>query len=158
RPALFRLALNKGDTGGNQRDPEGPMPYTTRRDIILSAAVASAAFGLGGWLSVPADAARHQHHARHKHPARHTQSAQQPHQKTPDPPMGHVRYKVGEAEIIALYDGIWEKAHDPAYFSNASVEETKQALAASGFTTSFVTIPITVFLVKLKGKIILCDA
>lgn len=136
------------------------MPNTTRRDIILSAAVASAAFGLDGWLSLPtaAEAARHPHHARHKRQASHTQSAQQPHQKTPDPPLGHVRYTVGEAEIIALYDGIWEKAHDPGYFSNASVEETKQALAAGGFTSSFVTIPITVFLVKLKGKVILCDA
>ena len=136
------------------------MPNTTRRDIILSAAVASAAFGLDGWLSLPtaAEAARHPHHARHKRQASHTPSAQQPHQKTPDPPLGHVRYTVGEAEIIALYDGIWEKAHDPGYFSNASVEETKQALAAGGFTSSFVTIPITVFLVKLKGKVILCDA
>jgi glyoxylase-like metal-dependent hydrolase (beta-lactamase superfamily II) len=136
------------------------MPNTTRRDIILSAAAASAAFGLDGWLSLPtaAAAARHPHHARHKHQVRHTQSAQQQHQKTPDPPLGHARYTVGEAEIIALYDGIWEKAHDPGYFSNASVEETKQALAAGGFTSSFVTIPITVFLVKLKGKVILCDA
>ncbi|CCE09608.1 conserved exported hypothetical protein [Bradyrhizobium sp. STM 3843] len=132
------------------------MPTTTRRDFIVSAAVASAAFGLDGWLSLPtAAAARHRHHARHKHQAQH---AQQVRAKTPDPPRGHFRYTVGEAEIIALYDGIWEKAHDPAYFSNASIDETKQALAAGGFTTDFVTIPITVFVVKLKGKIILCDA
>ncbi|MGJ4943423.1 MBL fold metallo-hydrolase [Bradyrhizobium sp. HKCCYLS1011] len=132
------------------------MPTTTRRDFIVSAAVASAAFGLDGWLSLPtAAAARHRHHARHKHQAQH---AQQVRAKTPDPPRGHFRYTVGEAEIIALYDGIWEKVHDPAYFSNASIDETKQALAAGGFTTDFVTIPITVFVVKLKGKIILCDA
>ncbi|MBV9979512.1 MBL fold metallo-hydrolase [Bradyrhizobium sp.] len=133
------------------------MPKTTRRDFVVSAAVASAAFGLDGWLSLPAPAAaRHKHDARHKRQARHTQQAQHP--KTPDPPLGYVRYTVGEAEVTALYDGIWEKAHDPAYFSNASIEETKQALAAGGFTTDFVTIPITVFVVKLKGKIILCDA
>jgi glyoxylase-like metal-dependent hydrolase (beta-lactamase superfamily II) len=135
------------------------MPNKTRREIILSAAVASAAFGLEGWLSLPtAAAARHHHHTRHKHHARHTQQAQQPQAKTPDPPLGHVRYKVGEAEITALYDGIWEKAHDPGYFSNASVDETKQALAAGGLSTEFVSIPITVFVVKLKGKTILCDA
>jgi glyoxylase-like metal-dependent hydrolase (beta-lactamase superfamily II) len=127
------------------------MPKTTRRDFVVSAAAASAAFGLNGWLSLPPAAA-----ARHKHEARRTQQAQ--HQKTPDPPLGHVRYTVGEAEVTALYDGIWEKAHDPAYFSNASIEETKQALAEGGFTTDFVTIPITVFVVKLKGKTILCDA
>jgi glyoxylase-like metal-dependent hydrolase (beta-lactamase superfamily II) len=57
-----------------------------------------------------------------------------------------------------LYDGIWEKTHDPAFFSNATVAETKQALAAAGFTTAFVTIPITVFVIKLNGKLVLCDA
>ena len=135
------------------------MPQTTRRDLVLSAAIASAAFGLDGWLSLPtAAAARQLHHARHKHQTQHTQQAQHPHPRTPDPVVGHVRYTVGEAEVTALYDGIWEKAHDPAYFSNASIAETKQALAAGGFTTDFVTIPITVFVVKLKGKTILCDA
>jgi glyoxylase-like metal-dependent hydrolase (beta-lactamase superfamily II) len=79
-------------------------------------------------------------------------------QKTPDPAQGFFRYKVGDAECTALYDGIWEKAHDAAYFSNATVAETKEALAAAGFTTAFVTIPITVFVIKLNDKLILCDA
>ena len=79
-------------------------------------------------------------------------------QKTPDPTQGFFRYKVGDAECTALYDGIWEKAHDAAYFSNATVAETKEALAAAGFTTAFVTIPITVFVIKLNDKLILCDA
>src|SRR6476469_7174692 len=88
----------QGDRGGNECDREGPMPTTTRRDLLLSAAAASAAFGLDGRLSVPAAAAaRPLHH---------------PHQKTPDPPRGYARYTVGEAEITAVYDGIWEKAHD----------------------------------------------
>src|SRR5262249_47797406 len=100
------------------------MPTTSRRDLILSAAVAGAALGLDKSLAIAA-------------PARG--------QKTPDPAKGFFRYKVGDAECTALYDGIWEKTHDPAYFSNATVAETKQALANAGLTTAFVTIPIAVF-------------
>jgi glyoxylase-like metal-dependent hydrolase (beta-lactamase superfamily II) len=110
---------------------------TSRRSLILSAAVAGAAFGLDKSLAIAA-------------PTRG--------QQTPDPTRGFVRYKVGDAECTALYDGIWEKAHDPAYFSNATVAETKEALAAAGFTTAFVTIPITVFVIKLNGKLVMCDA
>jgi glyoxylase-like metal-dependent hydrolase (beta-lactamase superfamily II) len=46
----------------------------------------------------------------------------------------------------------------PAFFSNATVAATKKALADAGLTTAFVPIPITVFVVNLKGKLILCDA
>jgi hypothetical protein len=113
------------------------MLTTSRRDLILSAAVAGAALGLDKSLAIAA-------------PARA--------QKTPDPAKGFFRYKVGDAECIAIYDGIWEKVHDPAYFSNATVAETKRALADAGLTTAFVTIPITVFVVKLNGKLVLCDA
>lgn len=78
--------------------------------------------------------------------------------KTPDPEPSFLRYKVRGAEITALYDGIWEKVHDAQYFGNATVAETKQALADVGLTTEFVPIPITVFAVKLNSKLILCDA
>ena len=30
-----------------------------------------------------------------------------------------------------MYDGIWEKAHDAGFIKNASVNETKRALAAA---------------------------
>ena len=73
------------------------------------------------------------------------------HQRTPDPKQGFSRFKVGDAEVTALYDGIWEKVHDPAYFSNATVQETKQALAAAGLTTAFVTIPITSSTIRSKS-------
>jgi Metallo-beta-lactamase superfamily len=113
------------------------MPTTSRRDVILSTAVSAAAFGLDRSLAIAAPARR---------------------QKTPDPAKGFFRFKVGDAECTAVYDGIWEKTHDPAFFSNATVAETKQALARAGFTTAFVTIPITVFVIKLNGKLVLCDA
>jgi glyoxylase-like metal-dependent hydrolase (beta-lactamase superfamily II) len=133
------------------------MPTTSRRDVILSAAVAGAALGLDKSLAIvapvegqqtPAAPARSQH--RPPAPVRRAQ--------TPDPRPGFLRYKVGDAEVTALYDGIWEKVHDPGCFSNATVAETKQALADAGLTTAFVPIPITVFVIKLRGKLVLCDA
>ncbi|HWX58000.1 MBL fold metallo-hydrolase [Bradyrhizobium sp.] len=129
----------------------------SRRSLVLSAAAAAMAFGLDGTLTVAE--ARHCRHRSHRHaPGRHVSDQHAPHQRTPDPAQGYDRTKVGDAEITAIYDGVWEKPHDQAYFSNATVGETKQALAAAGFTTAFVTIPIATFVVRLNGKTVLCDA
>jgi hypothetical protein len=70
---------------------------------------------------------------------------------------GH-RYKVGDAEITTSYHGIWEKVQDAPYVGNATVAETKQAQANAGLITEFVPNPITAFAVKLKSKLIFCDA
>jgi glyoxylase-like metal-dependent hydrolase (beta-lactamase superfamily II) len=130
---------------------------TSRREIILPAAVAGAWLGLDKSLAMvapaeiqrtPAPLPRGQH--RLATPLRQA--------KTPDPKPGFVRYTVGEAEITVLYDGIWEKAHEANYFGNATVNAVKKALAEAGLTTSFVPIPVVVFAVKLNGKLILCDA
>ena len=115
---------------------------TSRRRLILSAAVAGAALGLDRSLAIAAPLRRRHTLGRH----------------TSDPPRGFLRYKVGDAECTALYDGVWEKVHDPAYFSNATIAETKEALAAAGLSTAFITIPITVFIIKLNDKLVLCDA
>ena len=106
----------------------------SRRDFVASTALA-AALGLNARLVTPAFA-----------------------QKTPDPAKGFVSYKIGSAEVTALYDGIWEKAHDPAFIANASVEDVKNAMTSAGFTPDFVSIPFTVVVVKNGGKTILCDA
>src|SRR5438874_953821 len=79
-------------------------------------------------------------------------------QKTPDPAKGFVTYKVGAAEVTALYDGIWEKPHDPAFIANASVDDVRAAMAKAGFPQDFVSIPFTVVVVKNGGKIVLCDS
>ena len=132
------------------------MITTSRRDLILSAAVAGAALGLDKSLAIAAPVESQQTPAA---PARsqHTPAVPAPRQQTPDPNPGYLRYKVGDAECTALYDGIWEKAHDPKYFGNATTAEIKQALANAGLTTAFVPIPITVFIIKLNGKLVLCD-
>ena len=107
----------------------------SRRDFVVCTALA-AAFGLDTRLAVsPAFA-----------------------QKTPDPPAGFHRYKVGSIEVTALYDGIWEKPHDPAFVKNASVEETTAALAKAGLPTGFVSIPLTVVVLTVNGRHILVDS
>src|SRR5262245_47102638 len=107
----------------------------SRRDVVVSTALATA-FGLTTRLAVsPAFA-----------------------QKTPDPAKGFHKYKVGTIEVTALYDGIWEKPHDPAFIKNASVEETKDALAKAGLTTDFVSIPLTVVVLTVNGRHILVDS
>src|SRR5437899_516428 len=107
----------------------------SRRDFVVSTALA-AALGLDARLVVtPAFA-----------------------QKTPDPAKGFVTYKVGAAEVTALYDGIWEKPHDPAFIANASVEDVKAAMVKAGLPADFVSIPFTVLVIKTGGKTIMCDS
>jgi len=113
------------------------MRDTTRRHVILSAAAAAAAFGLDAPLAVSAP------------PRRAT---------TPEPAPGFHRFRVGAAECTALYDGIWEKAHDPAFFRNATIDATKKALAAARLPTRFVPIPISALVVNVNSKLVLCDA
>src|SRR5262249_52390966 len=107
----------------------------SRRDFVVSTGMA-APLGLSGRLAVsPAFA-----------------------QKTPDPAKPFVTYKVGSAEVTAIYDGIWEKAHDPAFIANASVDDVKSAMTKAGLPADFVSIPFTVCVVKTGGKTILCDS
>src|SRR6266571_7662445 len=107
----------------------------SRRDFVVSTAMA-AALGLNARLAVsPAFA-----------------------QKTADPAKPFVTYKVGSAEVTAIYDGIWEKPHDPAFIANASVEEVKAAMVKAGLPADFVSIPFTVLVIKTGGKTIMCDS
>lgn len=109
----------------------------SRRTFVLSAAVAGAAFGLDGKLALVTPALA---------------------QKTPDPSPNFKKFKVGDATVTAIYDGIWEKPHDPAFIKNASVEDVKGAMAAGGFSTDFVSIPLSVFIIESGGKVIMCDS
>jgi glyoxylase-like metal-dependent hydrolase (beta-lactamase superfamily II) len=110
---------------------------TLSRRKILSAGALGAAFGLMRPLSLvdPAWA-----------------------QVTPDPRVGFHKYKVGSIEVIALYDGIWEKPHDPGFIKNASVEETQTALHNAGLPTEFVSIPLTVVVLHLGKETVMVDA
>ena len=79
-------------------------------------------------------------------------------QRRPDAGKGFHKYKVGSVEVTALYDGIWKKPHDPAFIKNASIEETKAALAKAGMTTEYMPIPLTVIVLKIGDKLIMVDS
>ena len=106
----------------------------TRRDVVVSAA-AGAAFGLSGPLrflpSALADEARQ---------------------------AGFFNYQIGEIACTAFYDGVWQKEHDENFIRNATVEQTKEALAAGGLTTDHVPIEFTQTVLKTGGKTVLIDA
>jgi glyoxylase-like metal-dependent hydrolase (beta-lactamase superfamily II) len=109
----------------------------SRRGVLASAAVA-AAFGLPGKKLAFIDSA---------------------HAEAPlEPANGVFKYKVGSIEVTAVYDGIWRKPHDPTFIKNASVEDTKEALAKAGLSTEFMPIPLTVTVLKIGGKTIMIDS
>ncbi|MDB5576700.1 MAG: beta-lactamase domain protein [Bradyrhizobium sp.] len=109
----------------------------SRRGVLASAAVA-AAFGL------------HDKRLAFINPAR---------AETPlEPANGVYKYKVGSIEVTAVYDGIWRKPHDPTFIKNASVEETKAALAKADMTTEFMPIPLTVIVLKIGDKYVMVDS
>ncbi len=107
----------------------------TRREFIISSAAAAAVLGLNGRFAFIGTALA---------------------QKSME--QGFYRHKVGNIEVTAIYDGVWEKAHDPGFIKNATVDETKAALAAAGLTTEFVPIPFTPNVVKTGGKVVLIDS
>jgi glyoxylase-like metal-dependent hydrolase (beta-lactamase superfamily II) len=108
----------------------------SRRGVLASTAVA-AAFGLSTRLAFVGPA----------------------HGETPlEPTNGVYKYRVGDIEVTAVYDDIWRKPHDPTFIRNASVEETKEALAKAGLTTEFMPIPLTVIVLKIGDKHIMVDS
>jgi glyoxylase-like metal-dependent hydrolase (beta-lactamase superfamily II) len=108
----------------------------SRRDVILSAAGAYAAFGLCKPIAFIGAAQA---------------------QQIPAGP-GFKKYKVGEIEVFSLYDGVWEKPQDENFIKGVGVEQTKEELKAGGLTDAFVTIPFTVLAVKTGGRLVLIDS
>jgi len=60
--------------------------------------------------------------------------------------------------VTAIYDGMWAKPHEASFIRNASIDETKEALAKAGLPTDFVSIPLTVTVLTINGRHILVDA
>ena len=122
------------------------MQSISRRGLVISAATATAAFGLNGPLAIlPAEA--------QGSGAKHANGSLM---SLVD--KGFVKFKVGDIEVTQMYDGTWEKAHDPNFIKNASVDETKAGLTAAGATDAYVPIPFTVTAVKMGGRTIMFDS
>ena len=108
----------------------------SRREVVKASALA-AAFGLIAPMVVVRNAAA---------------------ESAPGPAVGFYKYKIGSVEITALYDGIWRKPHDPGFIKNASIEDTKQALAAAGQVTDYMPIPLTVQVLNFGDHYVMIDA
>lgn len=106
-----------------------------RRDFIVSSTAAAAVMGLGGRIVFAESKAAPDLMAK-----------------------GFFSFKVGDVEVITISDGQWLKPHDPGFIKNASVDETKAALAAAGLSTDVVTIPFTITVIRIGGKTIMFDA
>ncbi len=121
------------------------MAIVSRRNLVFSAGAAAAAFGLNGPLEFLS-------------PAFAQKAGSGSGSGAMPKVMGFKRFKIGDVEVTTIYDGIWEKPHDPAFIKNASVEDTKKALAAAKMADAFVPIPFTVTVVKSKGKYTMFDS
>lgn len=108
----------------------------SRRDVVLSAAGAAVLFGLDRRVAFIGAAAA---------------------QKAPEAKPFH-KFQVGDAEVVTIFDGLWEKPHDPAFIKNASLDQTKAALQQAGLPADLVPIPFTVTLVRIAGKTTLIDS
>jgi glyoxylase-like metal-dependent hydrolase (beta-lactamase superfamily II) len=117
------------------------MFYISRRGFVVSASVAAAAFGLDKPLAFITPA-----------------TAQKAGGSKTLLEKGFMTFKVGDVEVTQLYDGIWEKVHDPAFIKQATVEETKAALRAAGLPDAHVAIPFTVTMIKTNGKTVMFDS
>ena len=113
------------------------MSNLTRRNALLTAACAGAAFGPPKPVSFIEAALA---------------------QKGPEVGKGFRPFKFGNVQGFILNDGVWEKPHDPGFIKNASVEETKAALAAAGIANEVVPIPFNVTLIKFGNETVLFDA
>src|SRR5262245_23909410 len=107
----------------------------SRRDLVVGVAGAYAAFGLTKPVAFIGAA-----------------QAQQA------PAQTFRKYKVGDIEVISLYDGVWEKPHDENFIKGISVDQTKAALKAAGLTDANVPIPFTVLAVRTGGRLVLIDS
>jgi glyoxylase-like metal-dependent hydrolase (beta-lactamase superfamily II) len=119
----------------------------SRRRFVVSAATAAAAFGLDKQLEFIPSA-----HAQKAGSGSGSAAAAK------RAVMPFKRFKLGDIEITQVYDGVWEKPHDPAFIKNASVDDTKKALVAAKMTDAHVPIPFTVTIAKIKGKYVMFDS
>src|SRR6185295_9424092 len=111
----------------------------SRRNFVLSATAAGAAFGLDRPLEFVGSA----------------QAQAYNNAKLID--KGFHRFKMGDVEVTTLYDGVWNRELQDGFVKNASLDQVKGALKAGGLAENIVPIPFTVTVVKVKGKTVMID-
>jgi glyoxylase-like metal-dependent hydrolase (beta-lactamase superfamily II) len=73
------------------------------------------------------------------------------------PTPGFRRMKVGDAEVIALNDGVARRPLGEEFVKNAPLAEVRALLASQGLATDHIDIPVTAFLVLSGGRRLLMD-
>jgi glyoxylase-like metal-dependent hydrolase (beta-lactamase superfamily II) len=116
------------------------MHKISRRNLVLSATAASAAFGLDGPLEFIGSA----------------QAQSYANAKLVD--KGFHKFKSGDLEVIQIYDGVWNRPLEDGFVKNASTEQVKGALKGAGMADNIVPTPFTVTVVKIKGEYVMFDA
>jgi len=108
------------------------MKNLSRRSLLAGAALAAgaSAFPLSSNATVPAP-------------------------KTQGP--GVYRYKLGDYQLTALFDGVWYLPIDDKFVRNATGAEVNEALAAAFLPPSILPISFTALLVNTGGKLVLTD-
>jgi glyoxylase-like metal-dependent hydrolase (beta-lactamase superfamily II) len=70
---------------------------------------------------------------------------------------GVYRYKLGDVQLTALYDGLWNLPIDGTFMRNASASAVNNALAAAFLPPNVLPISFTALLVNTGGKLVLID-
>jgi glyoxylase-like metal-dependent hydrolase (beta-lactamase superfamily II) len=71
---------------------------------------------------------------------------------------GVYRYKLGDYEMTALYDGIWNRAIDDKFVRNVALPQVQKALSDSFFPIDKLPVPFTVLLVNTGTRLVLLDS
>lgn len=115
---------------------------TSRRTFVLSAAAAGAALGLDKPVAFINDA--------------HAQKAKAP--SLID--KGFAKFKLGDVEVIQVYDGHASRKFADPFVKNASVDQLKAALAKgkASMTAETFDNTFTVTFIRTKGKLVMFDS
>jgi glyoxylase-like metal-dependent hydrolase (beta-lactamase superfamily II) len=70
---------------------------------------------------------------------------------------GVYRYKLGDVQLTALYDGIWNLPIDGTFMRNASASAVNKALTAAFLPPNILPISFTALLVNTGGRLVLID-
>jgi len=116
------------------------MHSISRRNFVLSATAASAAFGLDGPLEFIGSA--------------HAQS----YANTKMLDKGFHKFKAGDLEVTQIYDGIWNRPLEDGFVKNAPSDQVKAALKGGGLADNIVPIPFTITVVKMKNQYVMFDS
>lgn len=118
------------------------MTQITRRTAVLSAAAATAAFGLDRTVEIfPSALAQ----------------AGGPHPMNPQAMKFH-KFKVGSVEVTTVFDGAGFREHAATFIRNASIDDQKAALRAAKLPDDRTPNAYTVTFVNVGGRTVMFDS